>query len=264
MKDDGWFVVARGWRSNPLFGDEPLSKGEAWLWLIENARHSPSRYDASGTIIVVERGQIATSVRRLAEAWKWSKSSVDRFLTRLKTGTGDGPMIGTDVGTGQLVITICNYEKYQGERKSGGTPYGTGSETPSGTLLGQERDTNKQGNNTIPYGMGDEPPKPIDLKAMVFSAGRQILKASGHDDRQAGSIIGMWRKTYSDSTVMDVLARCDAERPEVPLEWITKALQATRGNSAGSRQGSLFNGNGGTERPYHEVVASRRRTGAHQ
>lgn len=263
MSDDGWFKVARGWRNHPLFGDDPLSKGEAWLWLIENACHTPRKFDALGTIITVERGQLATSVRRLAEAWKWSKSSVDRFLARLKTGTGDGPMIGTEVGTGQMVITICNYEKYQGGRKSAGTPAGTEGGTPSGTLLGQERDTNKEGNNSLPNGRGAEAPSAIDLKAMVFASGRQVLKASGHSDREAGSILGRMRKTHTDAVILDVLARCEAERPEVPLEWIQAALSRTRADGAASRQGSFFNNNRGSERPFYEVVAERRATGAH-
>jgi hypothetical protein len=92
---------------------------------------------------------------------------------------------------------------------------------------------------------------------MVFSTGRQILTESGVDPKQAGGIIGRWRKSHGDASVLDVLARCQAEQPEVPLEWITAAL-----NRSG-RQGSFFGGNGGgQERPFYEVVAERRRTGA--
>lgn len=257
MSDDSWFKVARGWRSNPLFGDDPLSKGEAWLWLIEHARHAATKFDAAGTIITVDRGQLATSLRRLAEAWKWSKSSVDRFLSRLKTGTGDGPMIETDIGTGQIVITICNYEKYQGGRAKSGTASGTPVGTASGTDVGQQRDTNKEGNKSFPNGKGDEPPKAMDLKAMVFASGRQILIDGGTDPKHVGGIIGRWRQKHTDAAVIDVLARCQAEQPEVPLEWISAAL------NRGGKQGSFFN-NGGSERPYHEVVAERHRLGAKQ
>lgn len=262
MSEDGWFKVARGWRKHPLFGDDPLSKGEAWLWLIENACHAPRQFDAMGTVITVERGQIATSVRRLAEAWKWSKSSVDRFLARLKTGTGDGPMIGTEVGTGQMVITICNYEKYQGGRKSAGTPDGTQGGTHDGTLLGQQRDTNKELNNSLPIGRGAEAPNPIDLKAMVFASGRKLLTDGGTDPKHAGGIVGRWRKTHGDAVILDLLARCQAERPEVPLEWMQAALRSTSPDGQGSRQGSFFNDRRGSERPFYEVVAERRKTGA--
>lgn len=92
---------------------------------------------------------------------------------------------------------------------------------------------------------------------MVFSSGRQILTESGVDPKQAGGIIGRWRQKHTDAAVIDVLARCQAEQPEVPLEWISAAL------SRGTKQGSFFN-NGGSERPYHEVVAERHRLGAKQ
>src|SRR3546814_11456724 len=85
---------------------------------------------------------------------------------------------------------------------------------------------------------------------MVFASGRQILKASGHSDREAGSIVGRMRKTYSDAVILDVLARCEAERPEVPLEWIQAALSRTRADGAAPRQGSFFNNNRGSERTF--------------
>src|SRR3546814_4574343 len=75
-------------------------------------------------------------------------------------------------------------------------------------------------------------PTAIDLKPMVFASGRQILKASGHSDREAGSIVGRMRKTYSDAVILDVLARCEAERPEVTLEWIQAALSRSRADGA--------------------------------
>src|SRR3546814_16903924 len=86
---------------------------------------------------------------------------------------------------------------------------------------------------------GADAPTAIDLKAMVFASGRQILKASGHSDREAGSIVGRMRKTYSDAVILDVLARCEAERPEVPLEWIQAALSRTRAAGAAPRQGTI-------------------------
>src|SRR3546814_6268862 len=71
------------------------------------------------------------------------------------------------------------------------------------------------------------------------------------------------RKTYSDAVILDVLARCEAERPEVPLEWIQAALSRTRADGAAPRQGSFFNNNRGSERPFYEVVAERSRSEEH-
>src|SRR3546814_12478834 len=70
------------------------------------------------------------------------------------------------------------------------------------------------------------------------------------------------RKTYSDAVILDVLARCEAERPEVPLEWIQAALSRTRADGAAPRQGSFFNNNRASERPFYEVFAEPSNTGA--
>lgn len=76
-----------------------------------------------------------------------------------------------------------------------------------------------------------------DITKAVWDNGKTILKAAGHDDRHAGSIIGRLRKTYSDSQVLTVLSRCQAEQPSEPVEWITKALQAERSRAAGQTNG---------------------------
>src|SRR3546814_19714574 len=114
-----------------------------------------------------------------------SPSAVERFLTRLKTEQ----MIEQDTGQGLSIITICNYDKYQHEKKEAGQA--------SGQVTGQgpdsHRTTKEQVNNSLPYGRGADAPTAIDLKAMVFASGRQILKASGHSDREAGSIVEIGR-----------------------------------------------------------------------
>lgn len=110
MSELGVFAVDRGVFDHPLLAnDQPYSRREAWLWLVSEAAWKPRTVGRAGAVIELERGQLAHSIRFMAEAWGWSKSSVDRFLTRLKTGT----MIETDAGTGVVVITICNYDAYQ-------------------------------------------------------------------------------------------------------------------------------------------------------
>lgn len=125
--------------------DHPILKdGErfrAWFWMVSRACWKPTRFDVAGRIITLERGQFCCSVRELAEAWGWSKSAVDRFLTRLKTET----MIGTDAGTGKLVVTIRNYDKYQSQPNATGTANGT----PTGTAAGQQRDIKEEGQEYI-------------------------------------------------------------------------------------------------------------------
>lgn len=129
----------RGWLEHPVFGSEPFSKRDAWCWLIENAAFRSMRTDAGGKTITVERGQIAHAYRFLAAAWGWSLGATQRFLGRLETET----MIRTASDTGRLIITICNYERYQVASVSADTP----RDTPADTAPIRDRyatDTNKK------------------------------------------------------------------------------------------------------------------------
>lgn len=73
-----------------------------------------------------------------------------------------------------------------------------------------------------------------DITKAIFDSGISILKEAGVENRQARSIIGRWRKEYSDSEVLAVLSRCQASEP---VEWITKALQSERARSSGQSYG---------------------------
>lgn len=105
----GFYRMHRGWLEHPVLGGEPMCKRAAWAWLIEEASWSHRRRDVKGQTIQLRRGQLTASVRFLAEAWGWHRAKVERFLGRLQTEA----MIETATETGQTIITICNYERYQ-------------------------------------------------------------------------------------------------------------------------------------------------------
>jgi hypothetical protein len=133
----GWAAIYREIGDHPLFKQD-MSRLGAWVWLVINAAWKPTPFDVNGKMITINRGQLSCSMRHLASEWGWSKSAVERFLTRLKTET----MIETQTGTGRILITICNYEKYQDVNGMAGTASGTAS----GTGAGQERDIKEQVN----------------------------------------------------------------------------------------------------------------------
>ena len=128
----GFYMMHRGWMDNPALGGsrEPFCRRAAWCWMIEQAAWKQRRENIAGRTFGLERGQFTASLRFMADAWGWSVGAVRRFIERLETDT----MIGTDTGTGQIVITICNYSKYQAEADATGTPSGT----PSGTGRAQD------------------------------------------------------------------------------------------------------------------------------
>lgn len=133
MSERGVFAVDRGVFDHPMFDEKaPFSRREAWLWLLSEAAWKPTQRSISGRVVTLSRGQIAHSIRFMAEAWGWDKAKVSRFLERLKTET----MIETQTETGQTLITICKYDDYQ----KVALPKRDGSETPTETAARQQRD----------------------------------------------------------------------------------------------------------------------------
>jgi hypothetical protein len=193
----GFYKMHRGWMNHPVFGREPFTRAQAWMWLIEHAAWKDTTQPVGRHHVRVQRGQIVVAVRYLAEAWMWSKSSVDRFLTRLETGT----MIGTQPGTQYSIITICNYEKYQGDWDTTGTQPGT----QPGTRVGHDRDKEEEVNKDKKTTSSDDPafaefwdvyPK-REGRADALKAWRAATKKAGAD-----SIIAAARR-YSEKVQVD-------------------------------------------------------------
>lgn len=106
----GYIIVERGIFDHPLFASEkPFSKLEAWMWLISNANYQIGTFRNGNTVHQIPRGSIATRYRSLAREWKWS---TNRVLRETQTWQKQN-MIETQTEQGYLLITICNYDKYQ-------------------------------------------------------------------------------------------------------------------------------------------------------
>jgi DNA-binding transcriptional regulator YhcF (GntR family) len=131
MTERGVFAVDRGLFGHEAFADEPFTEREAFLWLVSEAAWKDRARRIGTHRVVLERGQLAASLRYLAGVWQWHESKVNRFLTKLRSEC----MIETDAKQGINVITICNYDKYQRV----GLPVETETETPIGTGPKQDR-----------------------------------------------------------------------------------------------------------------------------
>jgi len=82
----------------------------AWVDLLLRANHRKRRALFRGRTIVIERGQVWTSEKKLADRWRWHRKRVRRFLRVLELEQALEQVSGQH-GT---IITICNYETYQG------------------------------------------------------------------------------------------------------------------------------------------------------
>lgn len=90
--------------------DRVFSRFEAWLDIVQSARFEDTKQLIGNRFIEVKRGQMLVSLRFLADRWQWSTKKVNSFLDLL---IQDKMIIKeTPKETGQTVVTICNYDKY--------------------------------------------------------------------------------------------------------------------------------------------------------
>lgn len=171
MSERGVFAMDRGWFCHPVFADEPYTEREAWAWLISEAAWKARTRRIGDFIINLERGQVAASLRFMADAWKWHYSKVKRFLDKLKTET----MIETDVKHGVSVITIRNYNKFQ--RVS--LPDATDIETPNAT--GPQQVRNKTEDiKYIKLAAAEVSASPL-IRKSAFEVAEKVAVLCGHD-----------------------------------------------------------------------------------
>lgn len=91
--------------------DEPFDRRSAWIDLLLRANHRDKTFLFDGKNIVVGRGQLITSVRKLASRWHWGKDKTLRYLRSLENLN----MIERVSDSRKTLITIVKYDVYQGE-----------------------------------------------------------------------------------------------------------------------------------------------------
>jgi hypothetical protein len=220
MSEQGFIALSRGLPNHPIVGFRGKFKlSEAWQWLLFNAAYRDRVFNVGSTPIALKRGQLAHSTRYMATAWGWkSESSVRRFLDRLKTGA----MISADSGAGITVITICNYEFYQGAVNHSGAP----NVAPNGAGAAQERRRKEQSNKVIdaPNGATSD----FGEKAL-FERGRQVL---GYD---AGGLIAKLLKSKNRDIALARAAIETASTKSKPREYIGAVIAGGAPSGNGRR-----------------------------
>lgn len=130
----GYVRIYRQLLGHHAFRNDAEAMAFAWMVLRASWRDVRVRY--KGQSVNLSRGQLAVSVRDLAENLDRPKGWVERLLTRLKNET----MVETRAETGVTVITICNYDEFQAISDDAETPAGTHDRTDAG----QPQDTEQR------------------------------------------------------------------------------------------------------------------------
>jgi hypothetical protein len=139
-----FYLMERGWQDNEFFENAEYSERDAWCWMIGEAVWEDRNILVRGNYISLKRGQLYSAVRFMADKFKWSTNRVLRFLKRLENDR----KIVKETETGQNLITICNYEEYQNQRKLTETRTETPTETGSETRTETNNNHLNQINNT--------------------------------------------------------------------------------------------------------------------
>lgn len=135
MADKGWIKLNRKIQDHWIWSDHEYTF--AWIDLLLLVNHDNRKILVDGKPTVIKRGQVLTSIQKLADRWGWSRNRVYRFL-----GTLEQDNMVTRVGTPNgTTLTIENYGKYQGKGNTDGTTNDTTNGTTDGTSDGTTHGT---------------------------------------------------------------------------------------------------------------------------
>jgi hypothetical protein len=140
-KNWGWVKLHRAQFGHEISEGKPWCDGYAWSYLYAMANHKPGVVNFRNQYIPVERGQFITSMLRLCTVFGWGRRRLKSFLQSLKNRG-----MCTYRSTNRfLVVTICNYNRYQGrEEEKEQTEEQTEIEVEEKTEVGRGEQTEEQ------------------------------------------------------------------------------------------------------------------------
>lgn len=110
----GYIKLNRSFMENRAYFAEPFCRNMAWIDMLMLANHAEGDFFCRGIEVRVNRGQIGYGLEALAARWKWSRGKVERYFRLLEK---NGQIIRQKSNVTTL-ITIVNYNKYQGDDKA--------------------------------------------------------------------------------------------------------------------------------------------------
>lgn len=141
----GWIRLYRQSVENPLYHAEPFDKWHAWTDLLLMVNREQKQFISRGKLIVLEPGQMITSITILAKRWHWSENRVRRYF-KLLSGSGMCTIVGSTNGT---LITVINWAKYQSDGQAdgrgNGRTDGRADGRADGTLTRNKEIKNREG-----------------------------------------------------------------------------------------------------------------------
>lgn len=145
-KDKGFVLLWRSIGDNPMFDDgSPFDKFHAWCDLLCMVNYKDKKAIVNGKPVIIHRGQILTSIVKLANRWNWSRNRVARTLNMFEADS----MIETKRSSNGTTITVINYGFYNDMRSPHEAPNEAADEAPNEAAGGAQlnNDINNDKNN---------------------------------------------------------------------------------------------------------------------
>ena len=175
----GWIKLSRDITDHWLWQEKPFDKKSAWIDLILMANHKDKTIFFSGAPLLIKRGQLVTSEKKLSERWGWSRNKTRAFLGQLKV---QGMILaeGTAKGT---TLTLVNYDNFQGRGPAEGTAKGTAEGTADGTQTRMyKNDKNNKNRARVQIEQHDYNFDEIDRQLAIL----QTKEAEDYEQRNMG------------------------------------------------------------------------------
>ena len=173
---EGWIKIWRKAQDNEHLQEADVFGVFCRLVMMASLRDRESYVGKTGKVIKLQRGQLWVSTRDLA-AMVSSHKRIRTILKKLEMGT----LIGTGVVDGITVVTICNYDRYQGdgdEREAHGARDGAHERHSRGTQIDRrkvKKDKNLDSSLRSESSSADADPPPRDLAADAFDVWAEEL-----------------------------------------------------------------------------------------
>ena len=115
---------------------------------------------------------------------------------------------------------------------SDGLPEGTQADPTENPVGGQEKPsrnpnqepiTNKY---SVPNGTGGAPPEPPTAVEQIFALGLPLLIAAGQPEKQARSMLGMFRKSHQDEDIVRAIQQCVDDQAIEPVGYLQRVLRS--------------------------------------
>ena len=165
-----FIIVPRRIFEPGTFGNEPYSKREAFLDLVQMAAYETTDVFVAGHKYVAQRGQVIVSKSFLAKRWRWNIDKVRRYIQYLERNYMCHYMCDHQCNQPITSISIVSYDSYQGGNTTPNTtPATTCDTTPATTPATQEKEIINNNNK-------EEIKKDIYVKKELAEAVERIYK----------------------------------------------------------------------------------------